>query len=55
MVKNSVQHAISNYKGKEAVKDFPAVHPDGEYEEFEVEQEMTIETEERSDYFDDQF
>lgn len=38
MVKNSVQHAISNYKGKQAAKDFPAVHPDGEHEEIELEE-----------------
>lgn len=37
MLKNSVQHAISNYKGKEAKQDFPAVHPEGEYEEIEFE------------------
>ena len=37
MVKNAVQHAISNYKGKEAKKDFPAVHPEGEHEEIEME------------------
>lgn len=37
MVKNSVQHAISNYKGKDATKDFPAVHPEGEDEEIELE------------------
>lgn len=40
MIKNSIQHAISNYKGKEAIKDFPAAHPEGEYEEIELEQEM---------------
>ena len=40
MVKNSVQHAISNYKGKQAHKDFPAVHPEGEMEEIEIEQEI---------------
>jgi hypothetical protein len=40
MVKNSVQHAISNYKGKEAAKDFPAVHPDGEYDEIEIEETL---------------
>lgn len=37
MVKNSVQHAISYSKGKRAHMDFPAVHPDGEYEEIELE------------------
>ncbi len=42
MVKNSIQHAISNYKGKDATKDFPAAHPEGEYEEIELEQEMGI-------------
>ena len=42
MIKNSVQHAISNYRGKEAPKDFPAVHPEGEGEEIELEQEMII-------------
>lgn len=38
MVKNSVQHAISNYKGKQAEQDFPAIHPEGEYEEIELEE-----------------
>ena len=42
MIKNSVQHAISNYKGKEAKEDFPAVHPEGEGEEIELEQEMVV-------------
>ena len=37
MVKNAVQHAISNYKGKQAHQDFPAVHPEGESEEIELE------------------
>lgn len=49
MVKNSVQHAISNYRGKDATQDFPAVHPEGEYEEIEIEQEMLIDTEEGSE------
>ena len=44
MVKNSVQHAISNYKGKQAKQDFPAVHPDGEYEEIEIEREMEMDS-----------
>lgn len=44
MVKNSVQHAISNYKGKQAKQDFPAVHPDGEYEEIEIECETEIDS-----------
>lgn len=38
MVKNSVQHAISYYKGKQAIKDFPAVHPECENEEIELEE-----------------
>lgn len=38
MIKNSIQHAISNYRGKKAHEDFPAVHPEGEYEEIELEQ-----------------
>lgn len=42
MIKNSIQHAISNYRGKDATKDFPAVHPEGEHEEIEIEQEMEI-------------
>ena len=37
MIKNSIQHAINNYKGKQVRKDFPAVHPSGEYEEIEKE------------------
>ena len=37
MIKNSIQHAISNYKGKEANKDFPAVTPEGYDEEIELE------------------
>lgn len=40
MIKNSIQHAISNYKGKEAFKDFPATHPNGEDEKIEIEQEI---------------
>ena len=40
MIKNSVQHAISNYKGKAARMDFPAVHPEGEDEEIELEQSI---------------
>lgn len=39
MVKNAVQHAIRNHQGREATQDFPAVHPDGEYDEIELEQE----------------
>lgn len=42
MVKNSIQHAISNYRGKLAHKDFPAVHPEGEYEAIETEEEMQV-------------
>lgn len=37
MVKNSIQHAINNYKGKEAPKDFAAAHPEGEHETIELE------------------
>lgn len=37
MIKNSVQHAISNYRGKRAHQDFPAIHPEGEDEEIELE------------------
>jgi hypothetical protein len=40
MIKNSIQHAISNKRGERAHEDFPAAHPDGEYEEIEIEQEM---------------
>lgn len=50
MIKNSVQHAISNYKGKQAVKDFPAVHPDGEDEEIELEQDTINENEDMEDF-----
>lgn len=46
MIKNSIQHAISNHKGKQAEKDFPAVHPEGEHEEIEIEQEMFYDIEE---------
>ena len=38
MIKNSIQHAISNYKGKKAPMDFPAAHPDGEYDSIELEE-----------------
>lgn len=40
MIKNSIQHAIANRNGKEATKDFPAAHPEGEYEEIELEEGM---------------
>lgn len=39
MIKNSIQHAISNYKGKNARMDFPDVNPPGEDETIELEQE----------------
>lgn len=42
MIKNSIQHAISNHRGEQAQEDFPAVHPEGEGEEIELEQEMEI-------------
>ena len=44
MIKNSIQHAISNYRGKRAHEDFPTVHPEGEGEEIEIEK-----SEERSE------
>lgn len=44
MIKNSIQHAISNYRGKRAHEDFPAVHPEGAGEKIEIEQ-----SEERSE------
>ena len=37
MIKNSIQHAISNARGKRAHMDFPAAHADGEDEEIELE------------------
>lgn len=40
MIKNSIQHAIANHKGKQAHQDFPAISPEGENEEIEIEQEM---------------
>lgn len=46
MIKNSIQHAISNRKGKEARKDFPAAHPEGEHEEIEIEEESNTEEKE---------
>lgn len=45
MVKNSIQHAISNLKGKLARMDFPAVHPEGEDEEIELEEPIESEPE----------
>jgi hypothetical protein len=38
MIKNSIQHAISNRRGKQAHQDFPAVYPEGEDEEIELEE-----------------
>ena len=38
MTKNAVQHAIRNHRGENAPEDFPAVHPEGETEEIELEQ-----------------
>ena len=40
MIKNAIQHAISNSKGKRARMDFPAVYPEGINEEIELENEM---------------
>lgn len=37
MVKNSIQHAISNYRGKRAHEDFPAIYVEGEDEKIELE------------------
>lgn len=39
MIKNSIQHAISNRKGEQAKEDFPAANPEGEDEEIELESE----------------
>ena len=39
MIKNSIQHAISNYRGERAQEDFPAIHPEGEEEDIELETE----------------
>lgn len=41
MVKNSVQHALSNKKGASVQPDFPAVYPDGAYETIEKEEVYT--------------
>lgn len=46
MIKNSIQHAISNRQGKRAHEDFPAIHPEGENEEIELEQ-VTFSNDER--------
>ena len=43
MIKNSIQHAIANHKGKEAQQDFPAVYPEGADEEIELEEPMFTE------------
>lgn len=40
MIKNSIQHAISNRRGERAHEDFPAVHPEGEDETIEIEERM---------------
>lgn len=37
MIKNSIQHAISNRRGEQVKEDFPAVHPECENEEIELE------------------
>ena len=49
MIKNAIQHAINNEKGKNVEKDFPAVNPEGEDEEIELEQEASNETEREED------
>lgn len=43
MIKNSIQHAISNNRGERAHEDFPAIHPEGEDEEIEVEERTDVE------------
>lgn len=43
MIKNSIQHAISNHRGERAHEDFPAVHPEGEFEEIEKEERTDVE------------
>ena len=45
MVKNAIQHAIRNHQGKEAKEDFPAIHPEGEYDIIDSEEGL-YETEE---------
>ena len=40
MIKNAIQHSIANRRGKKADKDFPAIHPEGEDENIEIETEM---------------
>lgn len=47
MIKNSIQHAINNYRGKQVPLDFPAADPEGEYDEIELEQ--PIDEERRND------
>lgn len=46
MIKNSIQHAISNHRGKEAPEDFPAIYADGQDETIEIEKEWKFEKEE---------
>ncbi len=43
MLKNSVQHAIANNKGKQAHMDFPAVNAEGQDDGIEVEMESAVE------------
>lgn len=54
MIKNSVQHAISNSKGKRAHMDFPAVHPEGEDEEIELEEIESEIAEEESEIVEEE-
>lgn len=42
MIKNGVQHAISNARGKRLRADFPAVCPEGMNEEIELEKKMEV-------------
>ena len=46
MIKNSIQHAISNRRGKKAPEDFPAIYADGQDETIEIEKELNFEKEE---------
>ncbi len=49
MIKNSVQHAIANNKGKQAKMDFPRVNAEGEDDGVEIPIETESETEVESE------
>ena len=51
MLKNSVQHAIANYNGKECPPDFPAVNDNMDIDE----QEKPLETSTTVEYDDDTY